>query len=206
MLAIEIRVSYYVTDAELVNCADALPNMDSAQEHYERRVGDQLIEWYNQRHRTSFRFDGRTDEAPDLKYRDGKHWLRVEVTSAYYDPKDDAKFKWGAERQLPDAPREWEGKDFEEFLVARINSVIVAKCRNDYGPHCLLAVYVLGDMTFADEMEALLKSVSVPATPQFDGIYLCGEFAVPIGLYASRLFESGTHRQSDGYGNFGPVK
>jgi hypothetical protein len=69
--------------------------------------------------------------------------------------------------------------------------VIVAKCRNAYGPNCLLAVYVLGDVTAADQTEALLKSVSVPATPRFDGIYLCGEFAVPIGLYVSRLLESG---------------
>jgi hypothetical protein len=28
-----------------VNYADALPKMDSVQEHQERRVGDQLIEW-----------------------------------------------------------------------------------------------------------------------------------------------------------------
>jgi hypothetical protein len=160
--------------------------MDSLQEKHERLVGDQLIEWYNQQHRTSFRFDGRAGGAPDLKYREGKHWLGVEVTSVYYDQKDDAKFKWGAERQLPDTPTEWEGKDFEEFLVARINSVIVDKCRNDYGPNCLLAVYVFADMTPADRMEALLKSVSVPATPRFHGIYLCGEFAVPIGLYFSR--------------------
>jgi hypothetical protein len=83
-LAIEIRVSYAGTVAGLVNCADALPKMDSVQEHHERRVGDQLMEWYNQRHGTSFRFDGRAGEAPDLKYRDGKHWLRVEITSAYY--------------------------------------------------------------------------------------------------------------------------
>ena len=72
-------------------------------------------------------------------------------------------------------------------VKAKIYSVIVAKCRNAYGPHCLFAVYVLGDMTPADKMEALLKSVSVPATPPFDGIYFCCEFTVPIGLY----FESG---------------
>ena len=42
---------------------------------------------------------------------EGKQWLRVEVTSAYYGLKDNAKFKWGAERQLPDTPTECEGKD-----------------------------------------------------------------------------------------------
>ena len=44
-LAIEVRVSYAATAAKLVNCADALPKMDSVQEHHERRLGDQLIEW-----------------------------------------------------------------------------------------------------------------------------------------------------------------
>ena len=152
---------------------------------HERRVGDQLIEWYNRRHGASFRFDGRAGEAPDLKYREGRHWLRVEVTSAYYDPKDDAKFKWGAERQLPDTPTEWKGKDFEDYLVADINSVIAAKCSKAYGPNCLLAVYVDADMTYADDMELLLKNITVPVTHRFEGIYLCGKFAVTVDSFFS---------------------
>jgi hypothetical protein len=149
--------------------------MDSVQEHHERRVGDQLMKWYNQRHGTSFRFDGRAGEAPDLKYRDGKHWLRVEITSAYYDPKNDAIFKWSA-----DAPKKWKGKNFDQYLVDDISSRIAAKCRNAYGRNCLLAVYVFAHMTYADEMEPRLKDITVPDTHCFDGIYLCGEFGVTV--------------------------
>src|SRR5262249_32970912 len=148
-------------------------------------VGDQLIEWYNQRHRTSFYFDGRAGEAPDLIYRDGKHWLRVEVTSAYYDPKEDAKFKWGAKRHLPNAPKKREGKEFDQYLVDDTNSSIAAKCRNAYGRNCLLAVYVLADATYADEMEPRLKDITVPDTHCFDGIYLCSRFAVTIDSFLS---------------------
>ena len=154
--------------------------MDSAQERHERKVDEQLIEWYNERHDTSFHHDGRGGEAPDLKYQDGKHWLRVEVTSAYYDPNKDAQFKWGAQRQLPDALREWTGKDFDQYLLNSINASIAAKCRNAYGRNCLLAVYVLADMTRVDVMETLLKDITVSDTHCFDGIYLCGEFAVML--------------------------
>jgi hypothetical protein len=162
--------------------------MDSAQEKHERRVGEQLIEWYNQRHGTSFRFDGRPSDVPDLKYRDGVHWLGVEVVSAYYDP-DDAKFHWLAKRQRPDAPDEWEGVNFEQSLVENINSALAAKCRKFYGANCLLAVYVFPDLTHADEMETLIKGVRVPATHRFAGIYLCGEFPLPLDLHISRVLE-----------------
>jgi hypothetical protein len=169
--------------------------MDSAKENHERRVGEQLIKWYNHRHGTSFRFDGRPDDAPDSYYSDGNVRLRVEVTSAYYDDGEDAKYKWLQQRGQPDAPDKWEGTDFEQYLVNDINSRIAAKCMNSYGTNCLLAVYVDADMTTADEMEALLKKVSVPATPPFDGIYLCGEFAVPIGLYAEGVLKHGRQRR-----------
>lgn len=90
--------------------------MDSFQEEHERRVGDQLIEWYNHQHRTSFRFDGRAGGAPDLKYREGKHWLRVEVTSAYYDPKDDAKFKGAQKGNYRIRPQNGKAKILRRFL------------------------------------------------------------------------------------------
>jgi hypothetical protein len=163
--------------------------MDSAQEEHERRVGEQLMGWYNQWHGTSFRFDGRPDDAPDSYYSDGNVRLRVEVTSAFYDDGDDAKYEWLRQRGHPDAPDKWEGKDFEQYLVNDINLRIAAKCMNSYGPNCLLAVYVFPKLTFANEMETLIKSVSVPATHRFDGTYLCGEFPTPLDLYISRVLE-----------------
>lgn len=163
--------------------------MDSAQEKHERRVGEQLVEWYNQRHGTSFRFDGRPDEAPDSYYSDGNVRLRVEVTSAFYDDENDAKYEWLQQRGHPDAPGKWEGKNFEQYLVNDINSRIAKKCRNSYGPNCLLAVYVFPKLTRADEMETLIESVGVPATHRFEGIYLCGEFPPSLDLLISRALK-----------------
>ena len=163
--------------------------MDSAQEKHERRVGEQLIEWYNQRHGTSFRFDGRPDDAPDSYYLDGKVRLRVEVTGEFYDDGDDAKYEWLRLRGRPDAPDKWQGKDFHEHLVNDINSRIAAKCRNSYGPNCLLAVYVFPGLIDADEMQTLIEGVSVPATHRFDGIYLCSEFPPSLDLLISRVLE-----------------
>jgi hypothetical protein len=165
--------------------------MDSAQEKHERRVGEQLIEWYNQRHGTSFRFDGRPDDAPDSYYSDGNERRRVEVTSAFSDDGDDARYEWLHKRGRPDAPTKWQGKDFEQYLVADINRRIADKCMNySYGPNCLLAVYVLAQFTSADEMETLIEGVSVPTTHRFKGIYLCGDFRLPtIDLFISRVRE-----------------
>lgn len=115
--------------------------------------------------------------------------LRVEVTSAFYDDENDAKYEWHPKRGRPDAPDKWEGKDFEQYLVNDINSRIAKKCRNAYGPNCLLAVYVFPKLTPADEMETLIKGVRVPATHRFEGIYLCGEFPLPLDLYISRVLE-----------------
>jgi hypothetical protein len=157
--------------------------MDSAQEQHEREVGAQLIEWYNQQHGTCFCFDSRPVKAPDLKYRDGNRWLGIEVVEAFYDDANDAKYKWLRARRKPDAPDKWSG---ELQLMENINSKIATKCQKSYGPNCLLAVYVFADMTCADDLETLLKDVRIPADMRFDGIYVCAECAVPIGLYFSR--------------------
>lgn len=108
--------------------------MDAAQKRHEYQVGDQPIEWYYEQHGASFCFDGRPGEAPDLKYRDEEHCLclTVEVVSAYDDERDDAKFKWLRARGRPDAPKEWEGKNFDH-LVRDITAKIAAKCANTYG-------------------------------------------------------------------------
>jgi len=76
--------------------------MDSAQEKHKRRVGDILIEWYKQQHGTLFQFAGRPGDAPDLSYRENRK-LGVEVVSAYYDDREDAKSQWLNARGRPDA-------------------------------------------------------------------------------------------------------
>lgn len=158
--------------------------VDPLQEQHERWVGQQVIEWYNSQHGTSFVFHQRCGVAPDLEYRDGSKLLRVEVVTAYYDT-EDAKFRWLTARKR-NAPTEWFGVDFEKNLVRDINSELVKKCRKSYGPYCSLAVCVLPDLTSADDMECLLKDINVPPNNPFDGIYLCGQFPAPIGSPANR--------------------
>jgi hypothetical protein len=154
--------------------------MDELQEQHERWVGDRVVEWYNSRHGTTFTFNERCGVAPDLEYRDGSQMLRIEVVTAYYDKKNDAKFRWLHARKQPDAPHKWFGVNFEKSLVENINSAIDAKCTKSYGPNCLLAVCVLPSLTFADEMESLLDGITIPTANPFDGIYVCGEFPAPI--------------------------
>ena len=158
--------------------------MDSAQEKHERRVGDILIEWYNQQHGTLLQFSGRPGDAPDLTYRE-KRKLGVEVVSAHYDDREDAKFQWLNARGRPDAPKEWEGKNFEQYLADDISAKIADKCGKSYGLNCLLAVYVYASLSFADDMETIVNSVRIPATHGFDGIYLCAEFAPLLDEYFS---------------------
>jgi hypothetical protein len=154
---------------------------DAIKEKHERWVGDTVIQYYNSAHGTDFRFHGRAGVAPDLEYRDEARSLRVEVVTAYYDDAEDAKFKWLSARKRPDAPKKWSGVDFEKNLVKNINSALSAKSTKSYGPDCVLAVCVLPQLTFADEMESLLNDVRIPDPNPFDGIYLCGQFPAPIG-------------------------
>jgi len=154
--------------------------VDPLQEQHERWVGDQVIKWYNSRHGTSFAFHGRCGIAPDLEYRDGSRSLRIEVVTAYYDKAEDAKFRWQNARKRPNAPHKWRGRNFEDRLVENINSAIESKCQKSYGLDCVLAVCVLPSLTFADEMESLLDSITIPSANPFDGVYLCGEFPAPI--------------------------
>ncbi len=167
--------------------------MDSIQNGVERWVGNQVIERYNTDHRTSFQFHGRAGEAPDLEYRDGSRSLRVEVTTAYYDDKNDkdkhAKFLWLAARKHPDAPQKLSGKDCDEKLVKNINARLADKCSKSYGPNCVLAVFVFPQLTRVWEMEARLEDISVPATNRFDAIYLFGEFPIGIGPTELRVWK-----------------
>jgi hypothetical protein len=159
--------------------------VDPLQGQHERWVSDQVIQRYNVEHGTSFRFYGRAGVVLDLEYREGSRCLRVEVVTAYYDA-EDAKFKWLAARKRDDARNRSSGVDFDKSLVENINSALDAKCAKSYGPNCVLAVCILPDLTFAEEMESLLDSVSVPSTNRFEHIHLCGEFPAQIGRPAER--------------------
>jgi len=162
----------------------------------ERWVGDQVIDWYNSRHGTNFRFHGRCGDAPDLEYRDDGRFLRIEVVTSYYD-KDDAKFIWLNARKRPDSPKKWSGRDFDEKLLDDINEDIKNKCANSYGPNSVLAVCVLPSLTSANDMEARLEEISVPANNPFDGIYLYGKFPAPIGIPPEcKVWQLGPTRQS----------
>jgi hypothetical protein len=158
--------------------------MDSLQDEFERWVGDRVIDHYNTDHGTSFRFHGRAGEAPDLEYRDGSRSLRVGVTSAFYDDKNDdgkhAKFIWLAARKRPDAPHKLSSRDCDEKLVKNINARLADKCSKSYGANCVLTVFALADLTRVWEMESRLEDIRIPATNRFDAIYLCGEF--PSGI------------------------
>jgi hypothetical protein len=150
--------------------------MDALQEQFECWVGDQVIKRYNTDHGMSFQFHQRAGEAPDLEYRDGSRSLKVEVSTAYYDDKEHAKFVWLAARKQPEAPHKWSGVDFDKKLVENINERLDAKCRKYYGPNCVLAVYVFPILSRVWEMELCLKDIRVPATNSFDAIFLCGDF------------------------------
>jgi hypothetical protein len=95
--------------------------MDALQEQFECWVGDQVIKRYNTDHGMSFQLHQRAGEAPDLEYRDGSRSLKVEVSTAYYDDKEHAKFVWLAARKQPEAPHKWSGVDFDKKLVENIN-------------------------------------------------------------------------------------
>ena len=145
--------------------------MDTLQEQHERWVGDQVINWYNSRHRANFRFRGRCGAAPDLEYCDDDRFLRIEVVTAYYDG-DDAKFLWLRARKRPDAPKKWSGGDSGAILVKNVNEAVADKCAISYGPNCVLAVCILPFHTLPRKWNrSLKKSASPPTTHLMASIF-----------------------------------
>jgi hypothetical protein len=149
--------------------------MDAVQLQHERAVGDQLIEWLNNRDGTSYTFLRREGEAPDLVYADRGRLLRVEVVGAYYDS-DHARLLWGHAREVPDTPNSWSGVDFDEALLRDIERQIHKKCKLSYGPNCVLLVTVRPPMTVWEEVEELLYLLKLPERIPFDGVFLAGTF------------------------------
>ena len=151
--------------------------MDDIQEQHERAVGNAFIAASNQQQGSQYVFDRRGNEAPDLVYCDGDSQIYLEIVGCYYDT-NDAKFKWQIARNLPNAPTGWSGVNFDEALVANINAKIRHKCAKDYGPNCMLIVYISPNLTTFKEMEALLPRIEIPSKHRFAGIYLVGDFGV----------------------------
>ena len=89
--------------------------MDTAQQTFERKVGDLFIEWLNCERSAAFEYRGRADQAPDLVYSDGTETITLEVTSAWYDT-NDAQFWWQNLRGDPEARAGWSGSEWTPRL------------------------------------------------------------------------------------------
>jgi hypothetical protein len=151
--------------------------VEEIQVQHERAVGDALIQWLNARDRSQFIFLRRGNEAPDLIY----HWegrrLGVEVVGAYYS-QSDASFQWQNARQLPSAPEQWRGIDFDKGLKHSIEQRLAEKCAKAYGDNCILLVAVRPPLTPMADFQSMLVTVALPAAVPFVGIYIGGEFPV----------------------------
>lgn len=90
--------------------------MDAIQEKHERAVGDTFIGWYNAQNGTTFVYQGRPGEAPDLTFVDGEQELLLEIADSYYD-KRDAEVKWQNARDVPGAPKAWYGANMDAALA-----------------------------------------------------------------------------------------
>jgi len=151
---------------------------ECTKKQHEREVGDALIAELNQKQGKQYVFKDRSgDEVPDLIYRDESSQIGLEIESCYYD-NDDATFKWQNAKNLPDAPQGWSGVNFNRALVMNINKAIQKKCAKDYGPNCLLGLYIHTGLTTYKKMVSLIPSIKVPLKHKFVGIYLIGYFGV----------------------------
>jgi len=151
--------------------------MDPTQEQYERAVGDAFIEWYNAQYRTEFKYYGRGADPPDLVYRSGNRKLLLEITGAYYDT-DYATMLWQNARSVPGAPDIWISKNPDQKVVGSINAALAKKCDKHYPVDCVLVVNLEQATTPAEEIEALIAQIKVPAHHTFAEIYLGGIFPI----------------------------
>jgi hypothetical protein len=154
--------------------------MDPIQETHERAVGDAFADWYNKRKGTSFEYNARGGDPPDLIYRDGTKELLLEITGSYYDGVH-ATMLWHNARDLPDAPDSWSGKSPDQKLVDSVNLALEKKSSKAYPSDCVLVVVVYPDLIAADEFTARLPEIHVPAGHPFAEIYVGGLFPESSG-------------------------
>ena len=146
--------------------------MDPIQEQFERSVGEEFFEWFNEEYYTDYSYVGRPEKAPDLNYLSvEKKDIFVEVTGAYYDSKH-STFLWKSIRGVKDAPDSWAGVDPNIKLANDIRECIKAKTIKRYGPNTILLVVVPPGVTTVEDLEVLLENkISISNSP-FIGIFV----------------------------------
>jgi hypothetical protein len=169
--------------------------MDPLQQQFECAVGDDLVKWLNARDGTSFVFQRRGDDAPDLIYEDQGRLLPIEVVAAYYDQAE-ASMQWQNARQRANAATSWSGMNFDEALAMNVIARIREKCAKTYGPNCVLLVAVRPPLTPMPDFQRLLATVEVPDHIPFTAIYVAGDFPATthaaIGYFAWQLWPQQT--------------
>lgn len=150
--------------------------MNSLKEQHERAIGDRIIALLNNNWGTSYSYDGRAGEAPDLTYRDRDQIVHVEMTSAYYNHPS-AKLTWDL-AQNKRYRGYWSGVDPDNQLIQAINTQLSKKATMRYGDNCILVIYVRPQVTTFEEIEARLCDIEVPKNQGFMAIYLAGDFGI----------------------------
>jgi hypothetical protein len=151
--------------------------MDSTQEQHEQAVGAAFIAWYNRQHGTAFRYHSRGADPPDLVYRCGDREILLEITAAYYDA-DNATMLWQNARGVSGAADMWMSKDPDQKLIDNINVGLTKKCDKSYPADCVLVMHLNPDITTAEEFEALIAQIKIPADHPFVEIYVGGMFPI----------------------------
>ncbi len=154
--------------------------MDMTQEKHERAVADGFIDWYNERHGTTYSFHTRGADPPDFIYRDGRQEMLLETTATYYDAPH-ATMLWQNARGIPDAPETWSSEGPDRKLVAMASAALKKKCAKDYPRKCILVVGLYPDITSAEEFQELLPDIQIPEECSFTAIYLAGAFPSSSG-------------------------
>jgi hypothetical protein len=151
---------------------------DSAKENFERNVGDAFVTWYNAWGGTSFAYERRGEDPPDLVYSDGPTILPLEITAAYYNDRF-AEVSWGTVRPGPERLRFAATRDPDGGLVQSINACLKAKCQLILPPGCVLVVFLYASLD-RDGFEALVPSISLPEHSKLSRIYL-GSWSKNVG-------------------------
>ena len=152
-----------------------MTSVSDSKRDVERFVGDRFISWYNDHHNTRFEFHEHQD-APDLVYRDSDAEVALEVTTAYYD-KLHARILWATIRDQTSAVQEWSScSSLNALLSEGVQSCLDAKVNKDYGPNCILIMYLDSPFPIPRNIAEIVSGASLPERSPFMKIYLTGEF------------------------------
>lgn len=152
--------------------------MDQIQEQFERSVGEEFFEWFNEEYHTDYSYVGRPEKAPDLHYSSSERKdIFVEITGAYYDS-NHSTFLWKSIRKVKDAPDFWAGVDANKKLANDIRECIKAKTNKRYGPNTILIIVVPPGVTTVEDLKVLLENEISISNKFFIGIYVAGTFPI----------------------------